>query len=126
MMIKNPKMVSCTAALSPTRRQLGFASGKRARREGTFFVPMFCFQASEFADRPRLGLNPTPNGLLVGGSAIIVAIRFAASCKNSSWNFDPVHRSFDFSRTERVFSSTSVLRGRGSLNRLFVLKTRTR
>jgi len=65
---------------------------------------MFCFQASEFADRPRLGLNPTPNGLLVGGSAIIVAIRSSPFAKIRPGTSTRVHRSFDFSRTERVIS----------------------
>jgi hypothetical protein len=102
-MMKNPNMVSCTAALNPTRRQLGFASGKRARRAGTCLVPMCCFQASEFAERPRLGLNPTPNGLLVGGSAIIVAIRSPPLAKIRPGTSIRGHRSFDFSSTERVF-----------------------
>src|SRR5260221_677814 len=101
--MKNPKIVSWTAALNPTRRQLGFASGKRARRAGTCLVPMCCFQASEFADRARLGLNPTPSGLLVGGSAIIVAIRSPPFAKVRPGASTRGHRSFDFSSTERVF-----------------------
>src|SRR5216684_4132908 len=101
-MRKNPRMVSCTAALNPTRCQLGFASGKRARRAGTCLVPMCCFQASEFVVRPRFELNPTPSDLLVGGSAIIVAIR--SSPLESVRPGTPIqgHRSFNFSSTERV------------------------
>jgi hypothetical protein len=100
--MKKPKMVTCTAALKPTRRQFGFASGKRARRAGTCFVPMFCFQASEFPVRPRLEPNPTPSDLLVGGSAIIVAIRLPPLAKIRPGTSTRVRRSFDFSSTERV------------------------
>src|SRR5579864_6746470 len=100
--MKNATMVSCTAALNPTRRQLGFASGNRARRAGTCLVPMFCFQASELAVRPRLALNPTPSDLLVGGSAIIVAIRLLPRAKIRPGTSTRMHRSFDFSSTERV------------------------
>src|ERR1700741_2012002 len=101
-MRKNPRMVSCTAALNPTRRQLGFASGKRARRAGTCLLPMFCFQASGFPVRLRLELNPTPNDLLFGGSAIIMAIRLPPRANVCPATSVPEHRSFDFSRTERV------------------------
>src|SRR5215472_17089757 len=62
-------------ALSPTRCQFGFASGRRARRAGTGLVPMFCFQASGLPARLRPELNPTPSDRLVGGSAIMVVIR---------------------------------------------------
>src|ERR1700722_7390634 len=99
---KKPRMASCTAALSPTRRQLGFASGKRARRAGTFLLPIFCFQASEFAVRPRFGPNPTPSDLLVGGSAIIVAIRSPPLANVRPGTSIEKHRWFDFSSTERV------------------------
>src|ERR1700739_2123039 len=101
-MRKNPKMVNCTAALNPTRRQLGFASGKRARRAGTCFVPMFCFQASEFAGRVRLEPKPTPSDLFVGGSAIIVAIRLPPLARIRPETSIQEHRDIDFSRTERV------------------------
>src|ERR1700720_349741 len=101
-MRKKPRMVSCTAALKPTRRQLGFASGKRARRAGTCLLPMCCFQASEFAVRPRFAPNPTPSDLLVGGSAIIVAIRLPPLADVCPGTPIRTHRSFDFSRSERV------------------------
>src|SRR5579859_340891 len=101
-MIKNPKMESCTAALNPTRRQLGFASGNRARRAGTCLVPMFCFQASEFAVRPRLGVNPTPSDLFIGRSGNIVAIRVPPLANVRPETPIQKHRSFDFSSTDRV------------------------
>src|SRR5215471_14140261 len=62
-------------ALNPMRCQLGFASGRRARRAGTCLLPMCCFQASGLPGRLRLEPNPTPSDRLVGGSAIIVVIR---------------------------------------------------
>src|SRR5690349_21338500 len=93
---KKAKMESCTAALNPTRRQFGFASGNSARRAGTCLVPIFCFQASELAVLERLELNPTPSDLLVGGSAIIVAIRLPPLAKIRPGTPIPEHRSFDF------------------------------
>src|SRR6266702_2541696 len=80
-MRRNARIVSWTAALNPTRRQLGFASGRRASRAGTCLVPICCFHASEFAVRLRLELNPTPSDLFVGASAIIVAIRLPPLAK---------------------------------------------
>src|ERR1700719_3183464 len=101
-MRKNPRMASCTAALNPMRRQLGFSSGKRARRAGTCLLPIFCFQASEFAVRPRFELNPTPSDLLVGGSAIIVAIRLPPLANVRPGTSMQEHRRLHFSSTERV------------------------
>src|SRR5579883_510630 len=73
--MKKVRMAILSTALTPTRCQLGFASGNRAKRAGTGLVPMCCFQASGLPARLRLELKPTPSDLLVGGSAIIVVIR---------------------------------------------------
>src|ERR1700675_2305916 len=101
-MRKKPRMVSCTAALKPTRRQLGFASGNRASRAGTCLLPMCCFQASEFAVLPRFEPNPTPSSLLVGESADIVTFRLPPLASVRPGNSIQKHRGFDFSRSERV------------------------
>src|SRR6516165_3295773 len=65
---------TCRMALSQTRLQRDFPSGRTARRAGTGRVPMFCFQAG-VAARPLLVSKPTPSEVFLGRSTIIVVIR---------------------------------------------------
>src|SRR6516164_5441009 len=68
---------TCRIALSQTRLQRDFPSGRRARRAGTGRVPMFCFQAGAAAFPLRLlaASKPTPSDVFLGRSTIMVVIR---------------------------------------------------
>ena len=59
-------------------------SGSIARRAGIGFVPIFFFQAGSWPEGARrFGSSPTGSRVLLGGSEIMVVIRFAASIKTA-------------------------------------------